>query len=296
MDIEKLRVLLAVVERGSVQGAARALGLPRSQLRRRLDALETEVGVALLHRDSVGVRLTDAGVILVERGAPLVASALALIGDARGAAAEAAGVFHVFEPLGMPLNVRVHALLATHAAMPKMKVILRQVEDPIAHIDGPCELIIHFGAAPDRDAWFSRVMLRPTMQAMASPDYLAARGTPRCVEDLAEHEILGWLRPRRASDAWPLLGGGSVRVSPWFESPDMLLLRRLASEGGGILFCPTLTSFEDPGMGPLVSVLEEQIGDELMVRLSSRHHSGADLKTRSALQQIEVQLAGLSET
>lgn len=295
MDLAGLRVLLSVVESGSIQGAARTLALPRSQLRRRLDELETTVGVPLLHRDAEGVRLTAAGLVVVERGRALLEDTRSLLSDARAAAGEATGTLRVLEPIGMPLTPRVQCLLATRSALPRLQLVVRQVEDPLACLDEPCDLVLHDGAAPDRNAWYSRVIARVPLRALASPEYLRARGTPRSVADLAKHEILGWKRARERADAWPLLAGGYAVVSPWFVSHDLLVLRALASEGGGILFAPHTPYLDVPGVVSFDTVLEGELGGEMTFRVSSRHHSGADARTRDALKQVEDWLADFPE-
>lgn len=287
MDVERLEALLSVVECGSIQGAARSLGVPRSLLRRRLEGLEAEVGVPLLHRDAVGVRLTAAGVVVVDRGRSLLDGTRALLADARSAAGEAAGTLHVLEPIGMPLAVRVRVLLAMRAALPRLQLLVRPVEDPLAHLDEACDLVLHDGPPPGLNTWFSRVLVRERLRPVASPAYLAARGTPRSAADLANHEILGWVRPRQPTHAWPLLAGGSMPVSPWYASSDLLVLLGLAAAGGGILLGPESPFFGDSTGDALVSILEDEVGCDLPFRVSSRHHSSADPRTRDALEQIE---------
>jgi DNA-binding transcriptional LysR family regulator len=295
MDIEALRVLLSVAESGSIQGASRALGLPRSQLRRRIEGLEAEVGVPLFHRDAEGVRLTAAGGVVVERGRAILQGAERLLSDARAAAGEATGVLRAFEPIGMPLIARTRCLLAMRSALPRLQFVLRQVEDPIAHLDEPCELVLHDGPMPDRNTWFSRVVARVPLRALASPAYLAARGAPESVAALARHEVLGWRRAHEGAEAWPLRGGGHVEVSPWFVSHDLLLLRSLAAEGGGIVFAPHTNLLDDPGPDPLVAVLEDEVGAEMVFRVSTRHESNADARTREALDHILRVLADFPE-
>ncbi|MBI5515407.1 MAG: LysR family transcriptional regulator [Deltaproteobacteria bacterium] len=295
MDIEKLRVLLSVVESGSIQGASRSLGLPRSQLRRRIEGLEAEVGVPLLHRDADGVRLTAAGCVVAERGRSILQGTESLLSDARAAAGEATGVLRVFEPIGLPLSARTRCLLAMRGALPRLQFVVRQVEDPIAHLDEPCDLALHDGPMPDRSAWFSRVVARVPLCALASPGYLASRGSPDGVAALSRHEVLGWKRARERADAWPLRGGGEVVVSPWFISHDLVLLRALAAEGGGILFAPQTSLLDDPTAGPLVGVLEDEVGAEMLFRVSTRHHSNADTRTREALEHILRVLADFPE-
>lgn len=279
-----------------MQGAARTMSLPRSQLRRRLDALESEVGVLLLHRQADGIRLTPAGVVLVEQGRMLLKETARLLESARAAAREATGRLHVFEPVGMPIMGRAMTLLATRRALPAMQHVVRQVEDPLAYLDEACDMVIHEGPAPDRGTWFTRVLARVPMRAMASPEYLRARGVPTSVEALAGHELLGWKRACHRADAWPLLAGGHVELTPWYIAPDLQLLLALASQGGGILFAPHTPMLSDPTVGPLETVLDDVLGDELVFRVTTLHPSEADPRVREALEHIQRALADLGGT
>lgn len=67
MEISSLRYLLMVAEAGSFAKAATHLGLNSSTLTRRIAALEDELGLTLLERSRVGVKLTSGGItVLVE--------------------------------------------------------------------------------------------------------------------------------------------------------------------------------------------------------------------------------------
>jgi DNA-binding transcriptional LysR family regulator len=292
MDHENLHVLLQIVDSGSIQGAARTLNLSRSLLRRRLDTLEAEVGVPLLHRDATGVRLTAAGSVVVEQGRFVLECSRTLLAHARDAAKDATGIIRVIEPIGMPVTAHVHTILATHAAVPKLKIVVRHVDDPLAHLHEPCELILHDGRIPDKATWFSRVIVRQQLRALASPEYLQSRGVPRQISDLAHHDILGWKRPRQTIDEWPLLAGGTVKVSPWFVSPDFALLQSLALQGGGIILAPQSPLIDERDAQQLVPVLEDQIGEEHVFRASSPNPTHADVRTRAVLEQIQKLLEG----
>ncbi len=78
-DLDELRAFLAIVEHGSVKAAADALGIPRSTLRRRIDALEQRVGAPLLWADSRGSRLSPKGRLMIDEAEALLASHAALL-------------------------------------------------------------------------------------------------------------------------------------------------------------------------------------------------------------------------
>jgi molybdate transport repressor ModE-like protein len=65
LDVRRLRVLREVARCGSFSGAAEALGYTQPAISRHVALLERETGATLLERRPGGVRLTDAGALLV---------------------------------------------------------------------------------------------------------------------------------------------------------------------------------------------------------------------------------------
>lgn len=293
MDTENLKVFLQIVEVGSVQGAARKLGLSRSALRRSVDELESEIGTPLFHRDPTGVRLTPAGAVALEQGKALLASTNELVADARAAEREVWGTIRVIEPVGLPLALHVNAILAAHLALPRQRLVIRQVENPLDNLDEPFELMLHEGPAPDRNAWFSCVILRASLRLVASRDYLERRGTPDSVAELAGHETLGWSRPGHPPGRWPLLAGGAVEVTPWLSSADPQLLASVAARGGGILLVPRLPFFDEAEPDPFETVLVDEVGTEMVFRVTTPFPHRSDARTRETLGLILAQLEGL---
>src|SRR5690348_14624423 len=76
MDVQRLRVLRELADRGSVTAVAAALSFTPSAISQQLRALAGEVGVPLTEPAGRGLRLTDAGWALV-REAEAVLTALA---------------------------------------------------------------------------------------------------------------------------------------------------------------------------------------------------------------------------
>ena len=96
LDLHRLRLLREVHSRGTVHGAARALGYTASAISQQLSVLEREAGAPLLERVGRNVRLTDAGHVLVRHADVLldgVEAAEAELADV--AAGKVAGVVRV---------------------------------------------------------------------------------------------------------------------------------------------------------------------------------------------------------
>ncbi len=72
LDVTRLRVLVAVARYGSVTAAAQALNYAQPSVSHHLARLEAETGTKLIQRAGRGIRLTDAGRLLAERGAEVI--------------------------------------------------------------------------------------------------------------------------------------------------------------------------------------------------------------------------------
>jgi DNA-binding transcriptional LysR family regulator len=72
LDVTRLRVLVAVARHGSVTAAAHALNYAQPSVSHHLARLEAETGTKLVQRAGRGIRLTDAGRLLAERGAEVI--------------------------------------------------------------------------------------------------------------------------------------------------------------------------------------------------------------------------------
>lgn len=87
MDLAQLRTFLAVAEAGGISAAARARNLSQPAVSLQIKALEEDLGVALLHRRSRGVTLTEAGEALrghARRALDAVTAARAEVAELRG--------------------------------------------------------------------------------------------------------------------------------------------------------------------------------------------------------------------
>ena len=72
MDLNNLRLLIQIMECGSLGRAQKKLGLPKSTLSRRLSQFEKQLNIKLVERELTGLTLTDAGQRLIAQSAPLI--------------------------------------------------------------------------------------------------------------------------------------------------------------------------------------------------------------------------------
>jgi DNA-binding transcriptional LysR family regulator len=71
-DLTSMAFFVRIVDEGSITAAARALGLPKATVSRRLAMLEKRIGAPLIARSTRAISLTDAGRRFYERIGPLI--------------------------------------------------------------------------------------------------------------------------------------------------------------------------------------------------------------------------------
>lgn len=259
MDLEELRAFLAVADTGSMVAAAERLGLPRTTLRRRVEALEARVGSPLFFRGVQGALLSPAGVAVASGGRRVLDEATHLLSSARQVGDDATGTMRVVLPIGLPPHAMVPIYRTCRERHPRLRFDVVFREAPLA--EEGADLLVHFGERVTQGPWVTRTLLPVSEELLASADYLARHGRPETLEDLAGHELLAWKRPGVDPTLLPTLDGGHVPVAPSIVSSDVHGLRQLALAGAGIAFVPD-GRLPDPNAPPgaLVRVLPDLVG------------------------------------
>lgn len=245
MELRHLRYLVAVADEGHVTRAAERLGIQQPPLTRQIRALETELGVVLFERLPRGVRLTEAGRIIVEAARDVLERAGRLPEIARRAARgeqgrlavgyTSSGAFHPFV---------AQQIRAFRAARPGVQLVLAE--------DGTPELVQ--GLGDERlDAAFVRstvgdassLVVEPLLEeemvaALPAEHGLAARGRIR-LADLAAETFIFYRRPTGpglydAIMAACLAAGFSPTVGQ--EAPRMSSTLGLVASGLGVSIVP----------------------------------------------------------
>ncbi|HYQ14280.1 MAG TPA: LysR family transcriptional regulator, partial [Polyangiaceae bacterium] len=99
MDLNLVTAFVRVVEQQSFTSAAKALGLPKSSVSRRVTELEEELGVQLLHRTTRKLALTEAGRSYYEQAEKALTELQAAAESATGMDTEARGIVRLTAPV-----------------------------------------------------------------------------------------------------------------------------------------------------------------------------------------------------
>ncbi len=281
------RTFLAVVEEGSLSGAARRLGLTQPTVSRHVDALEAALGADLFLRSQRGLAATEMALELAPyaRSLALTAAAAARSASARAgevsgrvrvSASEVVGVEHL-PPILAGLRRRYPELVVELVLSNALDDLLRREAD-----------IAVRNVAPAQDALVARRLPSLVVGLHARRDYLDRRGVPQTLADLARHDMIGFDRDTPATRA-VVAAFPAVRRDSFALCADSDLAQLAAIRAGfGIGMCQVSVARRDP---ELVRVLADEVVFEFGLWVAMHE----DLKTSARCRAVFDALAeGLS--
>ena len=251
-----LQVFVRVAALGSLSGAARALGMSQSMATKHMAALEGRLGVRLLHRSTRRITLTEAGQRYLESAERILEELDRSDAAAAAERVEVTGTLRVSAPVSFTTRILAPVLPAFQALHPALRVELGLNDRVVNLIDEGWDVAIRIGRL--REGGLIARRLAPCRVAVAaSPAYLAAHGTPRCVADLGAHNCLSYtLASSNAPDEWSFGPGGAVKVplagNLRANNGDALVAAAVA--GQGIISQPTFILCDDLRAGRLVAL------------------------------------------
>jgi LysR family transcriptional regulator, transcriptional activator for aaeXAB operon len=287
-----MAILAAVVEQGSIRGAARALGLTPSAVSQQLSRLEREVGVSLLQRTTRSLALTEAGALFHQGCVAMVDAARAAREGVARLQDSPVGELRISAPAGFASVHLARALAPFLAAYPALAVRLLVSDEPVDVIGERIDLAVTI-SRPMRDSSLVRRHLADwTLVLCASPAYLVRHGSPRTPDDLAAHVFLGLPSGHHPTDVLTHADGRQhrVTVAPRITSNTQVMIRQLALHGLGLSFHVEPEIAEDLAAGRLVRLLPEWTAHELSVDVLMPARSPQPAKVRLAADALAAYL------
>ncbi len=254
-QLRRYAILAAVVEAGTMTGAAKALGMTPSAVSQHIGQLESLLGLTLLHRSTRRLSLTEAGEV-VWQGCQALQQTLnqtelrlsevrdSLLGEVR-----------ITAPVGMAGQPLAQALSPLLQAHPGLCIQIIADDEKRDLIKERIDVALRVGALPD-STLVARKLGQTRMLLCAAPAYLARRGTPRTPAELVEHD---WLCGDMLGSGLLLLdergGEHRLRFKPRVICNNVLPLRQFALAGQGISLQPEGEVAEDLAQGRLLALL-----------------------------------------
>jgi DNA-binding transcriptional LysR family regulator len=188
---ELYRSFLAVLNEGSLSGAARTLGVAQPTVGRHVAALEKSLGLALFTRSQIGLMPTEGALSLRSYAEAMQSTAAALEraaasqgtgvrGTVRVTASDVIGV-EVLPPIIASLRDENPDLVVELVLTDRMQDLLRREADIAVRM-----------ARPRQELLVARRVGQIELGLHAHQRYLSRHGTPKTMADLTNHSLIGF--------------------------------------------------------------------------------------------------------
>ncbi len=290
--LRSMAVFAAVIEQGSMNAAGRALGMTASAVSQHVRLLEQQHQVALLHRTTRKLTLTEAGSVFYRSCAAMLAAAREASVQMAALRDEPVGELRIAAPSGFAGGVLGQALAPLLAANPGLSLRLFFQDEMIDLVQHRIDLALRAGNQPD-STLVARHLADWPFVLVAAPSYLAARGEPQQPGQLYQHDWIGLeqdhgltpLRLQREGDVEVL------RLQCRIASNSMLSARAFALDGMGISMQPAPEVAGELAAGRLQRVLPDWQAPALPVYAVTPRRDVLPAKVRHAMAFLQQKFA-----
>lgn len=248
------RSFLHVLNAQSLSGAARSLGLTQPTVGRHVSELESSLGVVLFTRSQSGLQATDAALQLRSQLEEMQHAAASIERSAHGqnavrgavriSASEVVGV-EILPPILAPLRAKFPELAIEIVLSDAVQDLLGREVDIAVRM-----------TQPQQDLLLAQRVGEVELGFYAHKDYLAAKGAPQSLADLAQHSLIGFDKET------PFLRAAGAKLGGWeregfaYRCDSNLAQMALVRAGAGIGGYQVGLAAREPN---LVRVLEREL-------------------------------------
>jgi len=239
--LDEIETFVAIVDAGTLTGAAQRDGLALSAVSRRLKDLEARMGSTLIHRTTRTLALTDEGQDFYRRCKQILSDleeAETNLKDRRG---RITGRIRVAAPLTFSVRHLSPILLDFMTQNPEVHVELDLNDRRVDLIEEGFDLAIRIGRLAD-SSMIAKRLTRIRHVPAAAPALLDRLGRPERPEDLVHFPALTY-RSRSPRTTWDFIrpdsSTGSVEMQSAMTCNNGDILSAAAEKGLGVAFEPT---------------------------------------------------------
>ncbi|MGX1743124.1 LysR family transcriptional regulator [Bosea sp. NPDC055353] len=264
--IEELAIFVAIVDAGSLAGAARRLRKSRPAVTRALAGLEERVGTQLIARTTRRLTPNDAGRELAATARRLLADYEAALGVA--AAEPVSGLLRITAPLSFGRRHVTPLVSEFLDRYPQVQVELVLADRNLDLIEEDLQLAVRIGPLPN-SGLLTRKVGEVRRILVAAPSYLANCPPLRRPADIAAHETIASVAANQTL-TWRFGGprsGSAVVLTPRLIVNEVESVLIAARAGRGLARVLSYQAADDLASGALVRLLPEFEPPPLPVQL-----------------------------
>jgi DNA-binding transcriptional LysR family regulator len=288
---QQMRVFVAVAQEQSFAAAARRLQQSAPVVTRAIAALETRLGVRLLHRTTRRVRMTEAGERYLEDARRILAEVETAEEAAAGINAEPSGLLQVTAPVLFGRHYVTPGVTEYLRRYPQMQVQALFVDRTVNLLEEGIDVAVRIGELPDSGM---RALQVGTVRQLvvAAPGYLAERGEPRAPQELAQHTLIASTAGNFAAN-WRFSfaeGDKPVRLRPRFSVNTNDAAIRAAVDGFGITRVLSYQAAQALAAGDLDIILRDYESAPLPIHIVHREGQHSTGKVRAFIDLMAERL------
>ena len=294
LENEDLRVFVAVVRKGGFAAAAEELGMSPAYVSKRVGILEDTLGIKLFQRTTRRVLLSEDGERVLARAQTILDGIDALLDDVAAGQDAPRGRLRICSSFGFGRNAVAPAIARLAAAHPALQIRFEVFDRLVDTVAEGFDLDVRIG-----DSIAPHLVARRLMDngriLCAAPSYLARRGVPATLRDLAGHDCLVIKERDHPLGVWRLRGRNgeeTVKVSGPLSTNHGEIALRWAVEGAGIVLRSRWDAQHRIADGSLVQVLPDYCQEANVWAVYPQRLAGS-AKLRVCIDFLQRHLAAL---
>ena len=254
-DWALVKSFLAVLDAGSLMGAARQLGAQQPTLSRHIAELEAQLGAPLFERTGRGVTPTAAALAIADAARQMEGGARALGHRLQRQRQATTGTVRISTSFVAASYLLPPVLAALQLEEPGITIELVGTNQISNLLRREADIAVRM-VRPAQQSLVARKLADLPIIAAAHQRYLQRAGTPRQPADLLQHRLIGYDRDDTIERGFARLGFPLPRAQIVLRTDDQLAYGRLVAAGAGIGFVAAYNLPHWPGVVPLLPMLE----------------------------------------
>lgn len=257
MDLNNLRILIEVVKHESFTRAAQVMKLPSSNVSRRIQQLETELGVTLLHRTTRSVKATEDGKTLVRLASGLQESQRNILEWQLAQSHTPSGRLRITAPEAFAQWQLGHWLIDFQQQYPLVNIDLITESQNLSFDQYDLDFAFRLGPLKS-SSLIAKPLMKITFGYFASKAFIKTHGEPQNVEALLQMPSIGcttnqMVLPWRFKQARHEI---EYQPNSVFTVKDQGLALKAVEAGLGVGFLPKAMVDERPMRSKLKPLME----------------------------------------
>lgn len=256
--IEELVAFITIVDTGSFVAAAEHLKQTPSGMSRSLTRLEAKLGVTLLERTTRKLKLTQEGQQFLIKARKILNELNAAEEDLQKSDQGTAGLIRIDSATPFVLHVIAPLMHKFRKCYPDIEIEINSNDQVIDLLQHKTDVAFRFGELND-SSLHAKLVCKSRLYIVASPEYLAIKGTPTQPEQLKHHDLIGFTRPDYINN-WPIkVGDEYFFAQAHIKASSGETVRQLTVRGHGIARLSEFEIWKDIQEGRLTALFEDQI-------------------------------------